>query len=150
MSEEELKAIASEIVQGSIDDYNSIYGTQYTENDISEEQIALILLFLLMSWGGWAAVKDIVDTPIEFNYITKTFGDNYQQYKGVNETTRRRIESLTNSDERILALLEEIDINKAKQEIETGRELTPQEVEEVKKKVEVDRKKQIVDGFSSK
>jgi hypothetical protein len=111
MSEEELKAIASEIVQGSIDDYNSIYGTQYTENDISEEQIALILLFLLMSWGGWAAVKDIVDTPIEFNYITKTFGDNYQQYKGVNETTRRRIESLTNSDERILALLEEIDID---------------------------------------
>jgi len=99
MTPEEIQNLVLSYSEESINAYNDNYGTDYTIETAPDNVQEFIALFILISYFGWREqfLNDFNKETIED--MQEAFGENYADYKGINNTTNVE---LANLEENIL------------------------------------------------
>lgn len=99
LDEQELIDIQLEYVQQAINNYNDLYGTNYTIDTLPEYLISFFALNALMSINGWD--KSYLDRfgAETVALLPEIYGEDYTNYKGIASTSQKQLEGIETVDE---------------------------------------------------
>lgn len=91
---EELTDIQLDYLEESLEVYNDLYQTEYTLENIPEYLIGFVMLNALMTIDGWKPEYRTRFSQDTIRLIAEVYGDEYQQYKGIEGTNRELLQDV--------------------------------------------------------